>query len=264
MLRSPSYRDLSIADATRRWTTGSTKATVDASGRPIGYDLPALSKATGLDLSRPISSLSQDELHSLVQEMAMREGFSATGGSPARPAAAQPAQPAAARPNLADPNAPGISAEEQLRRKKNLEKTQAEPLPADVQKNVATINESMAALDKLEVLAKDPDVRKYIGPGMSRFWSEPRYYLGLGVSPKVNDYIQLTNYLNAQGVGPFLHGSRNEKIWAMIQSHFPKPYDDPDFALDKIRQAREIYQQNKGFELGSAGITRGEGGANAP
>jgi hypothetical protein len=173
-----------------------------------------------------------------------------------------PQQPSAA-PDLG-PNAPGISAEERLRRTQEAEKTAAKPLPAKVQDQVALIDQGITALNEIEKLAQDPDVKKYIGPGMGRLYSGPMYKLGYGVSPKVNRYIQLVNYFNTQGVGQFLHGSRNPEIWKQVQAHFPKLSDEPDLALEKIRNAREVYQKNRAIELGTSAITRGGAATETP
>ena len=87
LLQGPGYRNLPFDAAMRRWTTGTTQPTYDAQGRPQGYDLPAMAGRLGIDRSRTIASLSNDERQALVREMSVREGFRA---APVQLAAAAP------------------------------------------------------------------------------------------------------------------------------------------------------------------------------
>jgi hypothetical protein len=92
LLQTPGYSTLSFGNAMRRWTTGTTAPTFDAAGRPVGYDLPAMSRRLGIDPSQSMAALSPDQRRALVREMSVREGFRPGGGAPA---SAQPgAQPA--------------------------------------------------------------------------------------------------------------------------------------------------------------------------
>jgi len=90
LLQGPGYRNLPFDAAMRRWTTGTTQPTVDAQGRPQGYDLPAMAGRLGIDRSRTIASLSNDERQALVREMSVREGYSARAAAPVQVAAAAP------------------------------------------------------------------------------------------------------------------------------------------------------------------------------
>ncbi len=101
LLQAPAYQKLSVGDAMRRWTTGTTAPTYDAGGRPVGYDLPAMTGRTGIDPSRPMSSLSGAERQVLTREMSVREGFSGSGPQlAAQPVAVPAAAPAVASPSM--------------------------------------------------------------------------------------------------------------------------------------------------------------------
>jgi hypothetical protein len=102
LLQGPGYRDLSFEQGMRRWTTGTTSPTVDPqSGRPVGYDLPAMTRGLGIDPSQPIASLSPAQRAALVQEMARREGYPVARANVQYAAAAPPPEGAVAYPSAA-------------------------------------------------------------------------------------------------------------------------------------------------------------------
>jgi hypothetical protein len=99
LLQAPAYQNLSVGNAMRRWTTGTTQPTYDASGRPVGYDLPAMSARTGIDPSWPMASLSGPQRQLLTREMSVREGFSGSAPQPAAPVQVASATPVVAYPS---------------------------------------------------------------------------------------------------------------------------------------------------------------------
>jgi len=96
---------------------------------------------------------------------------------------------------------------------------------------------------------------------MGRYLTTPSYSLGYGVKAKVDKYVQLVKFFQSAGVGPLLHGSRNPAVRKEIQGHFPKLYDAPNLALEKIGTGRELYRRSRAIELHAAGMTRGEAAA---
>ena len=292
LLQSPGYRNLPFESGMRRWTTGTTTPTFDQNGRPVGYDLPAMERRLGIAPNTRIGDLTDTQRRALVREMANREGYQGAPAGGGQPAAAAPSPaPAEERappspttgtttggvkwrvpgagggggtagtvPNAADPNAPGITPSEKLRRQKLAEKTAAQPVGAFTQKQVASIDKSLAAMDELEKLVNDPEVQPYLGPLRGRA-AELTYNAGKELNPKVSRYIQLANLLQLEATGPLLNGSRNPKIWEKIQRHLPGPADEPKLALSKLRDARDLYRQNRELELRAGTITRGTAGA---
>src|SRR5215475_9138554 len=182
-----------------------------------------------------------------------------SGGIPYRVVTPSGGTPPAAH-DPSDPNEPGITPSEKLRRQKLREQTAAKPVPVEVQKQVTTIDESVAKMNDIEKLLDDPEVQKWIGPGMGRV-SRGLYATGIGAPGKVNQLLAGLAYLRAQAVGPLLHGSRNEKIWAQIQEHLPNASDSPELLRDKLRVARQTYIRNRQLELEASGLTRGQAGA---
>jgi len=81
LLQRPGYQGLPVAQALNRWSGG-------------GYGADVALNA-GVDPTRPMSSLSPDELRGLTGAMAKREGFQGAlpAAAPARPPAAPPAAP---------------------------------------------------------------------------------------------------------------------------------------------------------------------------
>jgi|SRR5215467_678032 len=300
LLQAPGYRNLPFEGAMRRWTTGTTAPTFDQNGRPLGYDLPAMERKLGIAPNTRIGDLTDTQRRALVQEMAPREGFQpGRGGQPSAAPAPSAGQPEPAAPSPAptgetpspglpasgktsggipyrvvtpsggtppaahdpsDPNEPGITPSEKLRRQKLREQTAAKPIPAEIQKQVTTIDESIAKMNDIEKLLDDPEVQKWIGPGMGQV-SKGLYWTGIGGPGKVNKLLAALAYLRAQAVGPLLHGSRNEKIWAQIQEHLPNASDSPELLRDKLQQARQTYIRNRQLELEASGLTRGQAGA---
>jgi hypothetical protein len=165
-----------------------------------------------------------------------------------------------------DPKAqrPGESTPDFLRRKKR----QAQGLPAQAQKDVSSIDESIAAAREITQLANDREVQSWMGPMRGRaaqkLYETGGSALGVNLPPKVSRYLQKVAFLQAQAVGPLLHGSRNPQVWKQIQQHLPKPGDTVDLTRDKLSGLTELYTQNRDILLTDADLTRGSATTETP
>src|SRR5215468_8549140 len=103
-------------------------------------------------------------------------GTGAAGGTPGTP----PRAPGTGTPGWdpSDPNEPNILQSEKLRRQKNREKEASKPLPAETQKDIDIIDESLKSVDALEQLIADPNMKQWIGPVMTRGVTKPLYKAG--------------------------------------------------------------------------------------
>jgi hypothetical protein len=134
---------------------------------------------------------------------------------------------------------------------------QNKPIAGQAQKDVTSIDQSIADANEILQLAQDPDVQKWMGPAMGRI-AKGAYTGGISINPKVSRYIQKVEFLRASAVGPLLHGSRNPQVWKQIQAHLPMTSDQPALALDKLKGLADLYSKNRDILLKDAMATPGD------
>jgi hypothetical protein len=181
------------------------------------------------------------------------------GGGWAPPAPGSAAQRALdAVPTPANQPRPGEQPEDTARRIIR----QSKPVTGQAQKDVTSIDQSIADAKEIQQLAQDPEVQKWMGPMMGRaangLYSAGGGIAGYNLPDKVARYIQKVEFLRASAVGPLLHGSRNPKVWKQIQAHLPQTFDRPKLAMDKLTGLADLYSKNRDILLQDAAATPGD------